>query len=161
MFRELRRSNQAIPEDECIQILKRQTFGVLALDGDDNYPYAVPMSYVYHDNKIYFHCAQSGHKIDSVHRNDKASFCVTDLNEIVPEQYTTYYRSVIVFGHIRICETEAEKREILGLIIDKYSPDETEGRQAEIDKTADRVCIMELDIEHMSGKEAKELHKRR
>lgn len=93
MFREMRRNGQELPLEECTAILNRGTSGVLALSGDDNYPYAVPVSYAYDGYKLYFHCAKSGHKIDAIRRNAKASFCVIDQDLVVPEEYTSYFRS--------------------------------------------------------------------
>ena len=87
MFREMRRNGQELPLEECTAILNRGTSGVLALSGDDNYPYAVPVSYAYDGYKLYFHCAKSGHKIDAIRRNAKASFCVIDQDLVVPEEY--------------------------------------------------------------------------
>ena len=87
MFRELRRKKQALSQEECTAVLNRGTSGVLALAGDDDYPYAVPISYVYDGEKLYFHCAKSGHKLDAIRRNAKASFCVIDKDQIVPEEY--------------------------------------------------------------------------
>ena len=85
MFRELRRKKQALSQEECTAVLNCVTSGVLALAGDNDYPYAVPISYVYDGEKLYFHCAKSGHKLDAICRNPKASFCVIDKDEIVPE----------------------------------------------------------------------------
>ena len=76
MFREMRRKRQLLPQEQALEILENNTSGVLALSGDGGYPYAVPMSYVYNDGKIYFHCAKAGHKIDAIRSCDKASFCV-------------------------------------------------------------------------------------
>ncbi len=84
MFREMRRKRQALDAEEMADVLHKGTSGVLALSGDDGYPYAVPISYVYDGNKIFFHCAKSGHKLDAIHRNAKASFCVIDQDQIVP-----------------------------------------------------------------------------
>ena len=108
MFREMRRNGQELPLEECTAILNRGTSGVLALSGDDNYPYAVPVSYAYDGYKLYFHCAKSGHKIDAIRRNAKASFCVIDQDLVVPEEYTSYFRSIIAFGTIRILEDSQE-----------------------------------------------------
>ena len=99
MFRELRRKKQVLSEEESAKILKNGTSGVLALAGDNDYPYAVPISYVYDGEKLYFHCAGSGHKLDAIKRNPKASFCVIDQDLVVPEEYTSYFRSVIVRHH--------------------------------------------------------------
>lgn len=157
MFREMRRNKQVLSPEESIAVLKKGTSGVLAVQGDDDYPYAVPLSYVYHDSKIYFHCAKTGHKIDGISRNSKVSFCVIDQDQIVPEEYTTYFRSIIVFGKARILEDEAEKRAALEKLAERYSPDQEQGRLQEIDKLFNQVCLVELAIEHLTGKEAKEL----
>lgn len=78
MFREMRRKGQELSKSECIDILINEPRGVLALLGDDNYPYSVPMSHVYVDGKIYFHGAKKGHKNDAVKKHDKVSYCVMD-----------------------------------------------------------------------------------
>ena len=97
MFRNMRRSKQVLSQEDSIAVLEKATSGVLAVSGDDDYPYAVPVSFVYADGKIFFHCAKSGHKLDAIARNSKVSFCVIDEDKIVPEEYTTYFRSVIAF----------------------------------------------------------------
>ncbi len=157
MFREMRRKKQILSEGECIDVLQRGTSGVLAVSGDDGYPYAVPLSYAYHDSKIFFHCAKTGHKIDSIARNEKASFCVIDKDSVVPEEYTSYFRSVIVFGKARIIEDEAQARNAIERLAKRYSPEQEQGRLKEIDRLMAQLCMIELDIEHMSGKEAIEL----
>ena len=161
MFREMRRKKQALSTEETIAVLNRGTAGVLALTGDDGYPYAVPLSYVYKNNKMYFHCACSGHKIDAIRGNPKVSFCVIDKDQIVPEEFTTYYRSVIIFGKARVLEDEKEKRHALEILAAKYSPDHKKGRMEEIDRLFTQTCMVEIEITHMSGKEAIELVRER
>lgn len=162
MFRELRRKRQALSETDCSDILKRGTSGVLALMGDGGYPYAVPMSYVYDGEKLYFHCAKSGHKLDAIAGNPKASFCVVDRDQVVPEEYTTYFRSVIVFGTMRIIEEEQEKRTAVEKLALKYAPeDSAQNRGAAIEKDWKPLCMLELTPEHITGKEAVELTKQR
>ena len=110
MFREMRRKNQLLSEEAAVEVLERGTSGVLAVQGDDDYPYAVPLSYVYGAGKLYFHSAVAGHKLDAIKRNTRVSFCVIDQDMIVPEKFTTYFRSVIVFGTIRLLEDKKEKQ---------------------------------------------------
>ena len=158
MFREMRRKNQLLTEKECVQILNNGTSGVLAVLGDDRYPYAVPLSYVYDGSSIYFHCAKSGHKLDAVHNSDKASFCVIGQDDVIPEEYTTYFRSVIIFGRIQILEEENEKRRAIEKLAVKYYPDDSEaGRQKAIGREYRPLCMLKLTIEHMTGKESIEL----
>ncbi|MFA6767055.1 MAG: pyridoxamine 5'-phosphate oxidase family protein [Parabacteroides sp.] len=161
MFREMRRIKQLLSIQDSIAVLSKMTSGILAVSGDDDYPYAVPLSYVYHDNKIYFHCALEGHKIDSINRNSKVSFCVIEKDEIIPDSFTTHYRSVIAFCKARIVETSEEKMKATRLLAEKYSPNREEGLQHEIEKAYHRMCIIVLDIEHLTGKEAIELTRER
>jgi len=156
MFREMRRKKQVLTFEESAAILNKGTSGVMAISGDNDYPYAVPLSYVYYNNKLFFHCAKTGHKLDAISRNNKVSFCVIDKDDVMPEEYTTYFRSVIVFGTARVLD-EKEKRTALEILAAKYSPDHEQGRLQEINKLIKQVLLVELAIEYMSGKEAIEL----
>ena len=158
MFRDMRRKNQLLPQEEAEAILRQGTSGVLSLLGDGGYPYGVPLSYVYHNGKLYFHCAKAGHKLDAIRREGKCSFCVIDQDQVVPEEYTTYYRSVIAFGTVRILEGDDEIRRAIEALSVKYAPEDTPaGRSRVIDRAWDRLCVLELTVDHMSGKQAIEL----
>ena len=162
MFREMRRKKQILSNKENIEILEKGTSGVLALLGDNDYPYAVPISYVYDNSKVYFHGAKTGHKIDAIRKCSKASFCVISQDEIVSEEYTTYFRSVIVFGKIRILEDENEIREAIEKLAIKYHPtDSIENINQEIAREWKTLCMMELSVEHVTGKEAIEIAKKK
>lgn len=159
MFRQMRRNRQALSAEACAAVLKRGTSGVLALLGDEDYPYAVPISYVYDGDKLYFHSARSGHKLDAVRSCPKASFSVIDQDQVVPEKYTTYFRSVILFGKIRILEGE-EKRAAIEKLADRYAlHGAKENRDREIRREWKALCVLEMTVEHMTGKEAVELVK--
>lgn len=155
-FREMRRKRQILSEEECRTILAEMTNGTLAVSGDDGYPYAVPVSYVYSDGKIFFHSALKGHKIDAIMNNDRVSFCVVEQDDVKPEEFTTYFRSVIVFGKARILADEHEKRSALRLLAAKYSPDEPH-TENEISRGFNHLLMIEIDIEQMTGKESIEL----
>ena len=158
MFRPMRRSRQALGIDACKEVLSRGTSGVLALLGDGGWPYAVPMSYAFDGEKLYFHCAREGHKLDAIRREARASFCVVDRDEVVPAEYTTYFRSVIAFGRVRVIEDEAQKRAAIELLARRYFPqDSAENRHRAIEREWAGLCMLEMDIEHLSGKEAVEL----
>jgi len=158
MFREMRRGKQALTEDEAKEILYAGSSGVLALSGDNEYPYALPISYVYDGDKLYFHCAKTGHKIDAIKRNDKASFCVIAQDIISPEEYTTHYQSVIVFGRISIIDDELQKLFAIRKLAEKYVTQHTkEQRDGMINKEWDALCMLEMSVEHITGKEAREL----
>lgn len=162
MFHRMRRSVQQLSAEETEAVLMRGSAGVLALTGDKAFPYAVPISYVYDGDHIYFHSAVEGHKLDAIRRNPNASFAVIDQDEVIPEKYTTAYRSVIAFGSIRIIEDDAEKRAAARRLAVKYAPDNTEAQHSEmIDRTWERFCILQMSIAHMTGKEGRVLTERR
>lgn len=159
-MRPMRRFRQELTAEECVQVLERGTHGVLAVLGDEGYPYAVPLSYVHGDGKLWFHCAQAGHKLDAIRNYNKVSFCVVDQDQIVPEEYTSYFRSVIAFGTIRELENDGEKRAAIEKLARKYAPDDTaEGLDAAIRRDWAPLCMLEMTIDHMTGKEAIELVK--
>jgi len=160
-FREMRRKRQKLADDESIAILEKGTAGTLALLGDDGYPYAVPISYVYHDGKLYFHSALAGHKVDAIRKCDKASFCVIEQDDVHPEKYTTFFRSVIAFGRIHIIEDEQEKLQMACMLGNRYNPNQDEALQKEIKSGLSRMLGIRFDIEHLTGKEAIELMKQR
>lgn len=158
MFREMRRFRQALSRAESEDILRRGTSGVLAVSGDGGYPYAVPLSYVYDGGEILFHSACAGHKLDALRRCDKASFCVIDRDEVVPETFTTYFRSAIAFGRVRELTDGEEKRAALMRLAVRYAPEAAEARrQAEVEQSLGHVTLLALTVEHLSGKQAIEL----
>ena len=158
MFREMRRGKQALTEDEAKEILYAGSSGVLALSGDNEYPYALPISYVYDGDKLYFHCAKTGHKIDAIKRNDKASFCVIAQDIISPEEYTTHFKSVIIFGRVRIIDDEIQKLSAIRKLAERYAPNDSKAnRETMISKEWAPLCMLEMSMEHVSGKQAREL----
>ncbi len=160
-FRDMRRKRQQLSDEESIGILENATSGTLALLGDNGYPYAVPISYVYHEGHLYFHSALSGHKIDAIRKCDKASFCVIDQDEVKPKKYTTYFKSVIAFGRIHIIEDEQEKLATARMLGNRYNPNDDESLQKELESGFARMLMIRFDVEHLTGKEAIELTKQR
>jgi len=125
--------------------------------GDNDYPYAVPLSFAYKDGKLFFHFAKAGHKIDSIVRNNKVSFCVIKTDNVIQKTFTTHFRSAIVFGRARILTEDSEKKYALECLVEKYSPDYIAEGQSEIERDWNRVWVAEIKIEHMTGKAAIEI----
>ena len=163
-FREIRkaRRGQTMTPEDCLWIIDHADHGVLALLGDDDYPYAVPLSPARVGTTLYFHSALQGHKIDAIARSDKASFCVVDTVKIIPEEFTTYYKSVIAFGRVSVIEDDEEKRAALVALADRYckagiGADYDALLEAEIGKSWGGCLCFKLEIEHLSGKMSREL----
>ncbi len=158
-FRPMRRIRQQLSHEDAEQILQHSTSGVLSVNGDEGYPYAVPVSYVYADGKIYFHSALQGHKVDAIRNNPKVSFCVIAQDDVKPMEFTTYFKSAIAFGSARIIEDEAEQMRTLRLLAKRYS-DETvtaEMMDKEIARGFKHLLMIEITIKHLTAKEAIEL----
>lgn len=175
VFRPMRRKRQQLSDEESEAILKKGTSGVLALLGDEGYPYAVPLSYVYvvsmehgvdssgithkfRQQRLIFHSAVSGHKVDAIRSCPLASFCVVEQDVVSEEHFTTFFRSVIAFGRIRILDDEKEKLAAIRLLAARYSPHEPQDHvDHEISKSFPHLLMFELQIEHLTGKQAIEL----
>ncbi len=155
----MRRFKQLLPLEESFEILKTMTHGILALHGDEEYPYAVPVSFAYDGKEIYIHSAVTGHKIDCIRHNPKVSLCVVNKDQIIPEKFTTYYKSVVIFGTAIFISERAEIEYGLKLLAEKYSPgfDSKE----EIENCINRVTVIKISIDSISGKEAIELTRTR
>ena len=160
MERTMRRARQQLDQAACEEILLRNTSGVLALSGDEGWPYAVPLSYAWAEGKLIFHGAKAGHKLDAMRREPRASFCVVDADDIVPERYTTHYRSVICFGRMRVVEEPEEMRRLTLLLGEKYWPGHPKEGREEIDGAMSRLCVFVMDVERVTGKQAVELMKK-
>ena len=157
-MREMRRSRQLLGEAETLEILDRGSHGVLALIGDGGYPYALPISYARDGGRLYMHCAKAGHKLDALRAEPRASFCVVARDEVVPEEFTTRYRSAIAFGRIHELAGEEDILRALRLLCAKYCPGiGAEAVEAEIARERAGVNVLEIKIERLSGKQAQEL----
>ena len=158
MFREMRRKNQQLKKEDTLKVIKRCQNGTLACLGDNGYPYSLPLSYVYLDNRIYFHSAKEGHKIDAIKRESRGSFSARDEDRIVSEEYTSYFRSVIAFGKARIVKGDEWVKAFYALV-EKYCKDRPEAEKVREINECKASLIIAIDIEHLTGKEAIELVK--
>ncbi len=150
-FRKMRRFKQALPYEECEEILRGEPRGVLSVLGENGYPYGFPMDFVYEDGKLYFHCAKVGHKLDALRACDRVSFCVMDQGYRKEGDWALNIRSVIIFGRIRFIEDPEETIERVRHLGLKYYPTR-ESVEEEIRQAGARVQILELTIDHMTGK---------
>ena len=151
MFRELTRKKQKISETECKEILKQEVRGVLAVNGDDGYPYALPINFYYDEtnDKIYFHSGKIGHKMDAISGNDKVSFCVYDKGYHKDGHWSLNIKSVIVFGRIRMVEDWSDE---LMVEFCKRFTDDMEYIDNEIEQFKSNTAVLCLEIQHMTGK---------
>ena len=157
MFREMLRKKQQLPEEECISILKKELRGVLSVNGDDGYPYGMPINHFYceEDGRIYFHGGEKGHKIDALKRDCKASFCVYDSGYRNEGEWWLHIRSVIVFGRIEFIEDKETIYRLSEKLSRKFTDDDEYIRK-EIESAGYRTLMFALIPEHITGKLVKE-----
>lgn len=161
MLHEMRRKKQFLSQELTEEILNKGVTGILAVSGVGDYPYAVPLNFVYETGKIYLHCAKAGHKLDAIRQNNKVSFCIIDKDDIVPEKFTANFRSAIAFGQVKEIEDDAEKLRVMRLLNKKYAPGlELEGEK-EIQSGWKALAVLEIQIDQVTGKEAMDLVKMR
>lgn len=155
-MREMRRKDRALTEEESLEILTKGEYCVIAVNDPDGQPYALPLSYVWQDGRVLFHCAQQGRKIDAFKADDRAALTVVRGVEAVYDQgFSTYYQSVMAFGRIVEITDDAAKRAALKALAEKYLPDDLPKADDEINRMLGRTAVYEMQIDHFSGKSKK------
>lgn len=154
MFKEMRRKDREIFNEEIDEILVNGEYGILSTINENGYPYTVPLSYVYYDKCIYFHCAREGQKLENINKNPKVSFCVVVNTEVLPDKFSTKYKSVIAFGEASEVSDEI-KETVLFETIKKYSKGFLEEGKKYIEKGKAHTKIIKIDIQHITGKARK------
>ncbi|MBQ8351172.1 MAG: pyridoxamine 5'-phosphate oxidase family protein [Clostridia bacterium] len=153
MFRELARKKKKLSQEECVRLLTQEPRGVLSVQGDDGYPYGMPMNHFYHseDGCLYFHCGKAGHRLDALRRSDKVSFCVCDQGYRQEGDWALTVKSVIVFGRITIIDDLDAVSRITAMLSRKFTQDEAY-IQGEIEQFARNTLLLHLLPEHICGK---------
>lgn len=154
MFRKIRKIKNEIDKDAIDSLLHSCRRGVLSMNGDDGYPYSIPINYYYDEanQKIYFHGAKSGYKVDCLNRCDKVCFTVFGNESIKELPWAPYVQSVVVFGRCHLIDTD---NEILKTFAMKYYPS-SDLADMEIKEGSKFVQMYEISIEHKSGKQVQE-----
>ena len=157
IFRPIRRKEKEIDIKETKKLLHDARRGVLAVNGDNNYPYAIPVNYCYDEKnqKIYFHGSRSGHKVDAIKNCDKVCFTVFGNETVKKESWAPFLQSVVIFGRCHMIEDQSIAMELLKRFAMKFYPDESMVDE-EIALSGKGVQMYEIQIEHLSGKEVQE-----
>ena len=157
MFRKIRKVKNEISQEAAKELLRKNKRGALSVNGDDGYPYAVPIDFYYdeEENRIYFHSARKGHKIDSIKASDKVCFTTWDDGYLLEGDWAYYVSSCVVFGRASlVTDTDIALDKIRKFAL-KYYPTAEEVDE-EIRKSFAAVQMVRIDIEHISGKKIHE-----
>lgn len=157
MFRKMRRIKNEIQTEEAKALLRNNKRAAFAVNGDDGYPYAVPINFYYdeEENRIYFHSAKTGHKMDSIRENDKVCFTTWDDGYQEKGEWFYHVTSCVVFGRAKLIEDAAVTEEKIRVLALKYYPTLQEVED-EIARDINRVQLVAIEIEHISGKHVRE-----
>ena len=157
MFRPIRRKKNEISREAAEELLRSARRGVLAVCGDDGYPYAVPINYLYDSERqtIVFHGSRVGHKADAIQNCGKVCFTVFGSETVKDEPWAPYLQSVVVFGRCRPVEDRDAALALVKRFAMKYYPDEALAGE-EIARSGKAVQMYVIEIEHLSGKEVQE-----
>ena len=147
----IRRSDREITIQEAKDILDNAEYGIMSTVGKDGQPYGLPLSYVYKNECIYFHCAISGHKLENIEHNSKISFCVVGKTKVLPDKFGTEYESAVVFG-VASEVNGAERHDALLWLLEKYSSDFIKEGKRYIDQKDKATKVFKIEINHISGK---------
>lgn len=150
MFKEVRRQDRVADKAEAEEVLLKGDYGVLSMN--DDYAYGIPMSYVYTDGAIYFHCAPEGKKLELMRCNNKVSFCVVGEATTLVEQFSVRYKSAVVFGRAVEVADNDEKLKALVALIEKYTPSNMENGKKYAHNAFAKTAVFRLDIDHMTAK---------
>ncbi|MBK5253722.1 MAG: pyridoxamine 5'-phosphate oxidase family protein [Peptostreptococcaceae bacterium] len=155
MFRQMRRKEKELDKAAVEKILNEAHYGVVAVNGDEDYPYAFPINFAYYNDKIIFHGAKSGYKNDLFSTEKKVAFTAVLEETILAEKFDSLYKSVICFGKCHMIEDETEKKAAAFSLIEKYSSEfEKEGIEY-INKATKATAVYEIEIDHITAKEGK------
>lgn len=151
MHHELRNKKRGITETEARELLQRGEYGILSTCGPDGEPYGIPLSYCLLGDAVYFHCAVTGRKLSNLAANDRVSFCVVGVTEVLPDLFATRYESVVTSGRASEVFGEEKQQALEGLVI-KYSA-EFHAKGLDYIKAAwEETKTYKISIENICGK---------
>ncbi len=147
----MRRSDRELNEEQAMDLLERGDYGILGAVAKDGAPYTVPLNYCVVEERVYFHCAVEGFKIECIEANPEVSFCAVGRTEVLPEKFTTLYESCIVRGTAAEALGD-EKRRALEALVLKYSGGHYEAGMRYIEKLFEKTRVFGIFIDSITGK---------
>ena len=153
MFRPMRRQKQALSYEECLDVLKNETRCVIAVNGDEGYPYATVVNHWYNEEngRIYFHSGKIGYRVDALKKDEKVCLSLHDAGYRREGEWALNVRSVIIFGRARLVADEKAAMAAARQLCYKFTQDEAYIAD-EIARSGKNTLVYEITIEHMTGK---------
>ena len=156
-FPDLLRKKQQLSPAECTEVLRRALRGVLAVNGEHGYPYALPINFYYDEaeNKIYFHSGKIGYKLDCIKASPKACFTAQNDGERKEGDWWLIINSVVAFGELSVI-TDADTVARVSRLLSLKFTDDNEYIDREIQKYGQATILLCFSVEHITGKVVRE-----
>ena len=139
---------------EMDAILNESQVGSFATVNPDGSPYVVTVNHVYHNGKIYFHCALKGKKLDNIKHNPRVCFEAHIIDRIVlakkADDVSVRYSSVVVNGKARLVDDPIAKMDALIALSAKFTKDNNTDPPS--DKCTSITGVVEIEIDEITGK---------
>lgn len=152
----MRRSDRTLEQAQAHEIIRSAPWCVMSMVEQRCFAssgYGVPMNFVWDGAQhIYMHCATSGHKLECIDHCAEVSLCIVGQTQIIEEEFTTNFQSVIIRGEIVRHLDDIERLKALGMLVDKYSPKHKSAGEKLSKELLHRTEILRLNIESISGK---------
>lgn len=147
----MRRKERELSFDEGLRILDEAEYGVLALNGVDGTPHAIPISFAVDQGMIYIHTAKEGYKTRCLAESRSCCFTVVGKTQVLPEAFSTLYESCIIYGELE--EVPEEMRSAaFEAILNKYSKNFLEEGRAYASRAGFKTALYQLKSEKMTVK---------
>jgi nitroimidazol reductase NimA-like FMN-containing flavoprotein (pyridoxamine 5'-phosphate oxidase superfamily) len=155
---QIRRADKAMPDERILETLAQGYSGRLATVSEDGFPYCIPLLYVWMNGQVYLHTASGrGHLRANIERDRRVCFEIDEREGVF--DYGRFecdsglaYRSVCLFGRIRIVEEREAEQRFCEALMAKYGKPET-NRPKGFFPRLDAITVYAIAVERMTGKE--------
>ncbi len=153
----IRRQDRVMNEDEARELLRTGEYGFLAMQAEEGGGYGLPLTYAWDAERkaVYIHCAPEGRKLRCLAAEPRVTFCIVGRTHILPEQFTTEYQSLLLFGTATTELDDAERMHALELILHKHCAPILETGRKFATASFHRTHIIRIDISAWSAKTKK------
>ncbi len=152
MERRMNKQNRQLEDAAAKSLFTKGHHGILAVNGDNGYPYAVPVNYVYLNDKIYIHSAKYGYKIEALQKDQKVCFTAIISAKVLPDKFTAAYESIIATGDVEFVTDQEEKMTALTAFIDNFSADFKENGMKFIAGAFAKTEVLAIKVQSLTGK---------
>jgi len=150
----IRNEERIMSDEDCRTLLESAEHGVLATINAQGQPCTTALNHVFHEGTLYFHSGPQGEKLDNIRANPQVSYFVVGVADVVYEQFTTAYSSVVVNGTMEFIEDPDEKLRALTALVNRFSNEiiPPKVKTDFIEDGVNCVLMLKLNAQQITGK---------